>query len=147
MSDTDKPWLHEGNALDFVCQKTGYQIALRRHPELLHWCGYAGIPPEHPWHGRAYQDVEEHVRVHGGLTYSHNSVPGSEEGAIWWFGFDCAHCHDLVPGIEIHRLVASGDVYRDIEYVKNEAIDLAEQLATVAPKKKASVLDINRMFG
>ena len=144
----DRPWLYEGNTLDFVCQKTGYPIALRRHPELLHWCGYVGLPAEHPWHGRTYQDVENDIRVHGGLTYSHNSVPESEDGAIWWFGFDCAHASDLTPGLEHIIPTSFTGTYRTIEYTKGEAISLAEQLAAIrAGEKKVSILDINKMFG
>lgn len=155
----DKPWLYEGNALDFVDKNTGYQIALRRHPELLHWCGYVGIPAEHPWHGKTYNDVEElsnyGISVHGGLTYSEGDMPTANsmaDKATWWFGFDCAHGGDLVPKLETYSSefkLALGvvDVYRDIKYVKNEAINLAEQLAAVAPNKKPSFLDINRMFG
>ncbi len=151
MNDIDKPWLNEPNALDFVDKKSGYHIALRRHPNLLHWCGYVGIPPTYPFHGWAYQDVGEHVQVHGGLTYSHNSVPGSECGATWWFGFDCAHGGDLVPKLveyqaEYRAIFPCDETYRNMEYVKNEAVALAEQLAALASKKR-SILDIIRSFG
>jgi hypothetical protein len=32
---------------------------------------------------------------HSGLTYS------GREGNVWWFGFDCAHSEDFLPGIYI----------------------------------------------
>jgi hypothetical protein len=41
--------------------------------------------------------------VHGGLTYSdkcsgHICHVGDEKNPVWWFGFDCAHLGDFIPG-------------------------------------------------
>lgn len=71
------------------------------------WCGYAGVPPGHPWYQSDYNDVD--VSVHGGLTYAefcdetggpicHVAKPG-EPARVWWLGFDCGHAMDYAPGL------------------------------------------------
>lgn len=78
-----------------------------------HDCGYANgyvaIPPEHPLHGRRYDDF--YVNIHGGLTFSEstamvkahfnsnfvelcelNDIPDN----YWVFGFDTMHYMDTL---------------------------------------------------
>jgi hypothetical protein len=55
-------------------------------------CGYIGVPPEHPWYGKSYNELE--VSIHGGLTYSENSVGKEAPDGYWWLGFDTAHLGD-----------------------------------------------------
>jgi hypothetical protein len=56
---------------------------------------------------------------------------------VWWFGFDCGHCDDLLPQMR-HSLRALGapsdlfmhaEIYRDWAYVAEEIAQLAQQLA------------------
>lgn len=62
------------------------------------WCGYVAVPPGHPWHGKGYDDIQNEVDVHGGLTYAracsgavcHVPAPG-EPDDVWWIGFDLGH--------------------------------------------------------
>ena len=88
---------------------------------LLHWCGYVGLPPEHPWFGKDYDQIEPYPEVHGGLTYSDDHKPKHESDGLWWIGFDCAHAGDLVPGL------GHDGVYRSLEYVKQEITGLMRQ--------------------
>lgn len=60
---------------------------------------------------------EFQVRVHGGLTYTSQKLPGCPDG--WWFGFDCAHADDSPDDWTEQRVV-------------DETERLAEQLAAVA---------------
>jgi hypothetical protein len=95
-------------------------------------CGYVGVPPGHPWHGRDYDEVP--ARAHGGLTYAaacqedghicHVPLPG-ESPDVWWLGFDCAHAGDNTPSTS-ERLRQYGE-YRTIEYVRREVEELAQQ--------------------
>lgn len=105
-------------------------------------CGYVGVPPGHPWHGKDYDHVG--ANVHGGLTYSEICqgrichVARSGESEPWWLGFDCAHCDDLCPGSASRRgtplIEYYGEVYRDIKYVRREVERLADQArAAVKP--------------
>jgi hypothetical protein len=57
------------------------------------WCGYVGVPRNHPCWGKDYEDVG--VWVHGGLTFSQQGGKGLwKDPETWWFGFDCAHAWD-----------------------------------------------------
>jgi hypothetical protein len=124
------------------------------------WCGYVAVPPGHPLHGISYSQCTvgcedtycyEHspdaqIEVHGGLTYSapcdgeegvgicHVPEPG-ESGDVWWFGFDCAHLFDVVPGLgdDLPASFAPPKAeYRDLAYVRSEVNRLAEQLSAMA---------------
>lgn len=68
----------------------------------------------------------------------HLPEPG-EPDDVWWFGFDCAHAGDLMPGINAvlaeigsPSLPRYGDeTYRDVAYVAGECARLAQQLAAI----------------
>lgn len=76
--------------------------------------------------------------VHGTVTYS--GWGDQEEGSdYWYFGFDCAHLHDLVPGYfdsdshiaPLAPQLFADSVYRDIDYVRRQCEQLAMQLIQV----------------
>lgn len=103
-----------------------------------HWCGYVLIPQGHPWHGKEMEQIE--AECHGGIT--HSKAGYLKDG--WSVGFDCAHSGDLMPSMNalkkqlpkckifgeitdfIERISYFKDIYRDIEYVKQECRTLAE---------------------
>lgn len=139
------PWQTEPDRVEF--EHAGLPcLALRNHFGV--WCGYAAVPPGHPFHGKDYNDVDD-VDVHGGLTYAslcadaicHVPKPGEPEN-VWWFGFDCGHSFDLMPGMAAFRRTPGfgllGDepdlhaTYRDLAYVQTEIRRLAEHLAEKA---------------
>lgn len=93
------------------------------------------------------------LQVHGSITFSHFCNDEADQasgichlpepgrpGAVWWFGFDCAHHEDLVPSIYKMRLdhfpdhleTFRSDVYRNFAYVKNELEELAARLKKTA---------------
>lgn len=143
------PWVHEADKMQWVDQDSGLDCLIVRGP-LGALCGYVGVGPEHPWHGRGYADLD--VSVHGGLTYA-NACEGDEHDAtaichvpepgrpehVWWFGFDCNHGGDYVPTLAAHHQqlgrggpsVITDAPYRDITYVQRECADLARQLADI----------------
>ena len=67
------------------------------------------------------------VEVHGGITFTgeHFDEPGA-----WWIGFDCSHCDDRCPGMNID-FIDDMQIYRNREYVENEIRNLAEQLKEI----------------
>ena len=71
--------------------------------------------------------VESIIQVHGGVTFA-----GEWEkfgcSDIWWFGFDCAHAWDLVPGLIKYGFMAD-QTYRDEDYVTREIESMAKQIA------------------
>lgn len=148
------PWLSEPDRVDFT--HAGLPCLLLRGP-FGAWCGYVAVLPGHPWHGLGYsQCIEKHdhddewscydhcpgskVSVHGGLTYAGPCRPpichvpaAGESDDVWWFGFDCSHAYDYVPRLAMLGSSGLADVYRDLAYVRYEAEQLAEQLASLVP--------------
>lgn len=111
--DTEEVFMHEG----FICymDRTAFHGA---------WCGYVAVKKDHPAYGKHYDDVDDYVDVHGGLTYAGMNLPrGEEDMDFYWLGFDCAHAYDFCPYMH-----AGGGKYRTQEYVRDEVKRLAEQL-------------------
>jgi hypothetical protein len=118
-----------------------------RNVEIGNWCGYAAVPPGHPWHGKPLDDAPD-VEVHWGLTYAaacaghvcHAPQPG-EADDVWWLGFDCGHGFDVMPftrkmhadrGRDLAAMLETESAcrmqYRDVAYVRAECERLAEQI-------------------
>lgn len=120
---TPGPWDDEPDADDF--EACGLKCAMRRHPVMGHWCGYVGVPKDHTCFGKHKNELPD-LDVHGGLTYSGEGIAGNV--GRWWFGFDCGHYGDLLPGLndKYHR---HHETYRDYSYVRAECERLRRQLA------------------
>ncbi len=148
------PWNDEPDKAVWVDETTDLDCMINRGP-LGALCGYVGVGPDHPYHGKDYDTINPDV--HGGLTFSdpcaegddpadgicHVPQPGRPDD-VWWFGFDCGHYMDVIPGmIEVMagieakttELIGPSDfsfgnpVYRGFDYVKGEVTTLATQLA------------------
>lgn len=135
------PWDAEIDKRQWLDSISGLPCMIRRAgKELGHWCGYVGVPADHPLHGKDGDSID--VEVHGGVTFAggcsggdpstsicHVVSPG-EADDVWWFGFDCAHYMDFLPGMRGRARADIGDeVYRDQTYVIRETLNLAAQLA------------------
>ncbi len=140
------PWQDEPNKVQWVDAATQLPCLIVRGP-LGALCGYAGVAPGHPLHGVDYSAAEVDLQVHGGITFAdrcqpttdhskgicHIPEPGTSDD-VWWFGFDCAHYWDVVPGMIDLRLglglpeLERGE-YRDVSYVAMQVRMLASQLA------------------
>lgn len=91
-------------------------------PLLQNYNGYVRAP-------EGVKFVEHDLAVHGGVTWSDWRLPWEEEdGDHWWLGFDTAHAGDVVPGLEKIGISQHG-TFRDEDYVRNECVSLASQLA------------------
>jgi hypothetical protein len=107
--------MHEG----FICE-------VKRHPSLCHLCGYIQVPPNHPWFGKEYVNVE----VHGGITWSSKS----EITQNWVLGFDCSHAGDIAwPSLMFGSIMDMDEEYRDWDYVKSQVNYLASKARKVYP--------------
>lgn len=150
-------WDGEPDKVQWNDEATGLVCLARRNQMSGNWCGYVGVAPDHPWHGKGYDDVrnadpdDEYVDVHGGLTYAdacqegsaplgicHIPEPGTPEH-LWWFGFDCHHAYDQTPQDFVFAAeyadkdcfrIRSEDTYRTLEYVKRQCRHLAAQVAS-----------------
>lgn len=132
------PWDKEPDYKFFEYE--GLPCIIRRGEHIGSWCGYVAVPLGHPWHGVDYGNVD--ANVHGGLTYSdkcqghicHIPKPG-EADDVWWLGFDCGHSYDLSPAYHASFKSFSFSaecVYRDMEYVLKETVELAKQAKAAA---------------
>lgn len=102
------------------------------HNNMGFRCGYIQVLPGHPWHGKHYDEVNEDVDVHGGLTFSRFDKKD------YWLGFDCAHCFDGVDTSLPHNSVVAGVMKKTVrtqEYVEMECKKLCEQ-AELAERSK-----------
>ena len=103
-------------------------------------CGYVGVPESHEHFKQGYGELD--IDVHGGLTFAslcqpnaegdHKGICHTESGAankvVWWLGFDCAHCDDIIP---LHDFTSGCDsTYKNFNYVKRQTESLAEQLSS-----------------
>jgi len=141
------PWRSEADIYAYFDDETGYPCMVMRHGHMGTLNGYVGIPDDHPCFGVDHDDMPDSIDVYGGLTFSSLlETPNKLGREVHWFGFDCAHHGDMMPGVEalLNRATAKDKVmmngcqktawrgpraaYRDIDFVKNEVRRLARQL-------------------
>lgn len=144
----DGPWQHEPDKRQWRDAATGLPCLIVRNAEIGQLCGYVGVPPSHPAHGKTFDDGAD-FNVHGGLTFAggcqqtgdesrgvcHVPAPGETEN-VWWLGFDCAHAFDLSPGLQATMRSCGAELtwpaaYRNVDYVASECAALAKQLAVM----------------
>lgn len=169
------PWQDEPDRIEWV-SAAGYvclmlrQIGDEEDAKIYggpgysgHWCGYVGVPEDHPW-PRGLGDMYE-IDVHGGITGGgpcdekshgfhpmhrrcHTAKPGQPDH-LHWYGFDCNHygSEDFNPMMagrgEDHRGMFGHytRTYKDVAYVKIECEKLALQaLAAVLVEAGEEVL-------
>jgi hypothetical protein len=107
----DGPWQREPDKKQWQDAETGLPCLAVRGPGG-HWCGYVGVSPEHPWHGKGYSESktapctdecadreddwhfactpEGIIEVHGGLTFANSCDHIADESA--------GICHLPEPG-------------------------------------------------
>jgi len=87
----------------------------------------------------ALDNYARYSEVCEATSICHVPSPGEPDN-VWWFGFDCAHAGDYIPGAQHYLPTHLRDTlgaptgwstvveYRDIAYVKRECESLARQL-------------------
>lgn len=130
------PWTDEPDKVQWQDATTKLPcLAVRNRSGA--WCGYVGVPDTHPLYAKDWcSDDFPDLPSHGGINFSdHCQETGDESRGIchtggdkvWWLGFDCAHCGDIVP--RDWRICGSvGQRYRDFDYVKYICTELATAL-------------------
>ena len=132
-------WDSEPDKAQWIAEATRFDcLIVRGRSGAL--CGYVGVPKIHPMFEKDYDDVHDitDIDVHGGLTFSGRCRPGEDESkgichtgdvankTVWWLGFDCAHCDDVLPAYDIKYF---GECYKNMAYVKRQVTYLAKQVA------------------
>jgi hypothetical protein len=145
------PWDDEPDRVEWR-SAAGYPALIVRGP-MGSLCGYVGLPPGHPMHGKNRSDTNvEELDAHGGITYAaacagdicHVPGPG-ESDDVWWLGFDCAHAGDYSPGLGARLAERCGEqaayfwpggfgaeTYRTVEFVRIWVERLASELKATA---------------
>jgi hypothetical protein len=152
-------WVEEPDKIEF--SHNGFDCIVKRisikepfskeeHYFGGHLCGYISIPPNHPFYGKKYSDLE--IDVHGGLTYAEFENDG------YWIGFDCGHSEDLVPSMAHLRELYKGEielfsmpeefkkysifipVYRNIDFCIQECKSMAEQLKKIKDHETTPII-------
>jgi hypothetical protein len=114
-------------------------------------CGYVRVPGGHPWHGKEWNELEEIIECHGGVTFGAPDRPCDKGGAddAYWVGFDCAHAGDApdpqLPGYDRRQTIGAllsfvgissdrydNDTVRTQEYVEAECRSICEQAQRIA---------------
>lgn len=91
--------------------------------------------------------IELYFTCHGGITYSNGGENSTYpiESDLWWFGFDCGHYGDaedldlayelfpefreeIIRSKEFEEKFPTEGTIRDLEYVTENCIELADQL-------------------
>ena len=139
------PCLIVRNELGGLC---GYAGVASGHPLfMIDYGACSNKPPcvnESGYNPYCDHSPESLLEAHGGITFAglcrkdkkehgicHIPGPGEPE-VVWWFGFDCGHYQDFLPGMD--RIIANAlGVYRDLSYVKAQVTNLAGQLAKLQP--------------
>jgi hypothetical protein len=144
------PWDGEPDKVQWPDAATSLPCLAVRNRRRGNWCGYVGVAPDHPLHGKGYSDEGVNLRVHGGITFADSCSPNEKESQgichtpapgetdhVWWFGFDCAHAQDYSPQDlkdEAERgylfTIQSHQRYRSLAYVQQQCAELAGQLVT-----------------
>lgn len=129
---------------DIAIYYRGYLGYIKQN-DLGALCGYVTVPKRH-------MDVmkdDDNFYVHGGVTYTGDQIfnveaLGDNHNKVTVIGFDCAHAGDAMPKMEkelskIRKLIGINDipemysfysqqVYRDIDYVKNQIKSMIDQI-------------------
>ncbi len=145
---------------------TGYECIIMRDEPQGYLSGYVAVPPGHPLYGFDHDAIpaDLDIEVHGGLTYSAVCDEGPNptrrliiearrichvrlspryatdyragHDQAWWFGFECNHVYDVVPGQrnDRDRFLGheTGATFKDEAYVYGQVVDLAAQLRAIA---------------
>lgn len=139
--------MHEPDRIQWRDEKTGLYCLMVRHPQLGVWRGYVGVPEDHSFYWRGYQDCEFMVfhevnysaafdASEGGDIYYLDVVSGSRV-PLWFFGFAAESINDYIP--EVHSPANSNirlpqGQYKDLGFIRTEVTSLAQQLGP-GPRK------------
>lgn len=142
-------WDGEPDKAQWTDPETGLPCLAVRHDRSGHWCGYVGVPGDHPilsapatdWGDNAVQELP----CHGGVTYGPSPCQEDAERGVChltsdptdfepahWIGFDCAHSGDVSPGTRRYSAFRMGESYRPLAYVKRECAGLAGAIVKAA---------------
>lgn len=145
---TNYEWDQEPNSKQFVYN--GFPCVILRNPDTKFLCGYMGLTQ---FQRKALTDNLGEIKVHGGITYDQMGLREFDSrGAFHWIGFDCGHMGDTIPllieyvdkGLIKQDIINYSQpsfspmfkgIYRNIDFVKHEIIDMVDQVVSLLSPK------------
>ena len=137
--------MKEQNVIEKSWEYNGMPCRVIRMSGTGHRCGYVGVDVHHPLYYRDYNEANEVVDVHGGLTFANQILSGEELPDIFWFGFDCAHLNDLPEQKYANPLFVNSadydntnnhvwtleDVIEEVEYLAGQLYNFASDYENI----------------
>lgn len=144
LEEHERPWDKEPDQSRFTVTvrrklngtifKQTFECEIKRHPTMLHLCGYLSFVVSRRAKGfypkQLFNIVEE--APHGGVTYK--SYDSKYRAMV--IGFDCAHMTDFSPGLyfltddgAVSRLSGNPRNYKTEAFVREQLNKLAEEVA------------------
>lgn len=113
--------LEEWKRHNYLCKITQGKV-------LDHYCGYVGIPRNHPLVKHKGVDTFQELEVHGGVTFTADSkkeIIKLEEKNLWedpyfWVGFDCAHGGDYSPFNQAGHKWTLGELIKEVNHLADQ---------------------------
>jgi hypothetical protein len=145
LEEHERPWDKEPDQSRFTVTvrrklnetifKQTFECEIKRHPTMLHLCGYLSFFVSRKVGGFDYNQLLNIIEEapHGGVTYK--SYDSKYRAMV--IGFDCAHMTDFSPGLYfldggdgvVTRLSGSPRNYKTEAFVRDELYKLAEEVA------------------
>lgn len=85
------PWQDEPDLVEWRSPVAPYPLLILRGG-MGALCGYVGVPPGHPLHGRS-----SITGINWTGPCEGHRVPTGEPPVCWWLGFDCGHAGQYPP--------------------------------------------------
>jgi hypothetical protein len=130
------PWQEEPDKVQWQDEASGLPCLIVRN-SFGNWCGYVGVAPGHPWHGKDYNGLhltpdDYGPDVHGGLTFADNCANMSHETWEKWRA-------RVLAGADEAKQYPLGDAARRL---RDRVKELADYEAFVAHSKATRVCHI-----
>jgi hypothetical protein len=92
------PWQNEPDLVEWRSKLAPYPLMIIRGGMGV-LCGYIGVPPSHPLHGKPARKVPFEVVNWVGPCEQHR-IPTGDPPDCWWLGFDCGGGGNYSPVME-----------------------------------------------
>jgi len=110
--------LEEWERHDYLCK------IVKGKGYLDHYCGYVGIPRDHPL---IKNGAIKKLEVHGGVTFCGDSRGlklswGKKlwESPYFWVGFDCSHAGDYSPFYPTGHKWTLGELIKEVNHLADQ---------------------------
>lgn len=129
------PWKEEPDLKGWLDGATSLPCFIRRSEFEGYFCGYIGIPKNHPLHSISYNEINKLINFKCKLNFSslfgdkfyenpHSSCLSND---LWWVGFSCDSYKDFSP---LKYTFSEPDIsaYKDVKFLEKQCAEIAAKL-------------------